>query len=126
MLLFDDVVEVFDPADRDCSIIFLAVALDGGFIGVTPVNRDLSGTPFRRIAFLRNRNTAFWSRCSVSRQSTVSPYVSTAQYRYRHSPLMRMYVSSIRQLIQTGRLRRRSGSSRRLKTDSQGGLIIYD
>jgi hypothetical protein len=71
----------------------------------------VSGTPFRRIAFLRNRNAASLSRCSVSRKSTVSPYLSTARYKYRHSPLTRMYVSSIRQLTQTGRLRRWNASS---------------
>jgi len=58
--------------------------------GVTPVNRDRLGTPFRRIAFLRNRNAASWSRLSVSRKSTVSPYLSTARYRYRHSPFTRI------------------------------------
>jgi hypothetical protein len=35
----------------------------------------------------------------------VLPYVSTARSRYFHSPFTFMYVSSIRQLTQTGRLR---------------------
>jgi hypothetical protein len=40
MILFDDVVEIFDLADFYRSTMFLVVTLDGGFIGVTPVNRD--------------------------------------------------------------------------------------
>ena len=43
MILFDDVVEVFDLAARDRGAMLLVVALDGGFIGVTAVNRDRLG-----------------------------------------------------------------------------------
>ena len=39
------------------------------------------------------------------------PALSTARYRYFHSPLTRMYVSSIRQLQPTARLQRRNAFS---------------
>ena len=42
-VLFHDVVEVCDLADRDRGPMRLVVALDGGFIGVTAVNRDRLG-----------------------------------------------------------------------------------
>ncbi len=40
MVLFHDIIEVSDLADRDCGAMLLVVALDGGFIGVTAVNGD--------------------------------------------------------------------------------------
>lgn len=40
MILFDDVVEIFDLADFYHRTMFLVVTLDGGFIGVAPVNGD--------------------------------------------------------------------------------------
>ena len=43
MVLFHDVVEVFDLADRNRGPMLLVVALNGGFIGVTAVNRDRCG-----------------------------------------------------------------------------------
>jgi hypothetical protein len=43
VVLFHDVVEVFDLADRDRGPMLLIVTLDGGFIGVTAVNRDRLG-----------------------------------------------------------------------------------
>ena len=43
MVLFHDVVEVFDLADRDRGPMRLIVTLDGGFIGVTAVNRNRLG-----------------------------------------------------------------------------------
>jgi hypothetical protein len=43
VVLFHDVVEVFDLADRDRGPMRLVVAFDGGFIGVTAVNRDRLG-----------------------------------------------------------------------------------
>jgi hypothetical protein len=45
MILFDNVVEVFDLADFYRSTMFLIVALDGGFIGLTAVNGDCGGDP---------------------------------------------------------------------------------
>jgi hypothetical protein len=45
MILFDDVVEVFDLADFYRCTMFLVVTLDSGFIGVTPVNGDRLGDP---------------------------------------------------------------------------------
>jgi len=47
------------------------------------------------------------------------PARSTARYKYFHSPLTLMYVSSIRQLVPTERLRR-------LKTAARTGIILTD
>src|SRR5215217_4514998 len=41
MILFDNVIEIFDPADFDRGAMFLIVALDRRFIGRTPVDGDL-------------------------------------------------------------------------------------
>ena len=45
MILFNNVIEGLDLADRDRSAIFLVVALDSGFIGVTPINGDCLRDP---------------------------------------------------------------------------------
>jgi hypothetical protein len=41
MVLFHKVIEVLDLADVDRGAVFLVIALDGGFIGVTAVNGNL-------------------------------------------------------------------------------------
>ena len=41
MILLDDVVEILDLADFNRRAVLLVVALDGGFIGLTAINRDL-------------------------------------------------------------------------------------
>src|SRR5947208_11278692 len=41
MILFDNVVEILDLADFDRGALLGIVALDGGFIGRTPVDGDL-------------------------------------------------------------------------------------
>ena len=41
MVLFHEVIEIFDLADFDRGAVRLVIALDGGFIGVTAVNGDL-------------------------------------------------------------------------------------
>jgi hypothetical protein len=92
MVLFDDIVKVFDLADDDGRAVLLVVALDGRFIGVTAVNRDRLGSPLRRMAFFRNRNAASVSRCSVSRKSIGFPCLSTARYKYRHTPFTLIYA----------------------------------
>ena len=43
MILFHNVVEILDLADFDRGVVCLIVALDGGFIGRTPVDGDLLG-----------------------------------------------------------------------------------
>jgi hypothetical protein len=43
MVLFHDVIEIFDLADGDGRAVLLVVALDGRFIGVTAVNRNRLG-----------------------------------------------------------------------------------
>ena len=45
MVLFHDIVEIFHLADGDGGAVLLVVALDGRFIGRTPVNGDLLGHP---------------------------------------------------------------------------------
>jgi hypothetical protein len=43
MVLFHNIIKVFYLADRDGRAILLIVTLDGGFIGLTAVNRDRLG-----------------------------------------------------------------------------------
>ncbi len=43
MILLHDVIEVFHLTDDDVCAVFLVVALDGGFIGVTAVDGNLLG-----------------------------------------------------------------------------------
>lgn len=46
-----------------------------------------SGAPFRSIACSKKLRAAALSRCARSTKSMVSPALSTARYRYFHSPL---------------------------------------
>ena len=41
MVLFHDIIEILDLADGDRGAVLLVVALDGRFIGRTPVDGDL-------------------------------------------------------------------------------------
>src|SRR5438270_13010988 len=41
MILFDNVVEILDLTDGDCRAVLRIIALDGRFIGRTPVDGDL-------------------------------------------------------------------------------------
>ena len=41
MILFHDIVEILDLADGDRGTVFLIIALDGRFIGRTPIDGDL-------------------------------------------------------------------------------------
>ena len=41
MILFHNIIEIFDLADGDRGAVLRIVALDGRFIGRTPVDRDL-------------------------------------------------------------------------------------
>ena len=45
MILLHDVIEILHLADGDCGAVFLVVALDRGFVGVTAIDRDLLGDP---------------------------------------------------------------------------------
>jgi hypothetical protein len=38
MILFDHIIQILHLADNDVGAVYLVVALDGGFIGVTAVN----------------------------------------------------------------------------------------
>jgi hypothetical protein len=43
VVLFHDIIHVFDLADRDRGTMLLVVTPHGGFIGLTAVNRDYLG-----------------------------------------------------------------------------------
>ena len=43
MALFHDIIQIFHLPDGDVRAVLFVVALDGGFIGVTAVNRDRLG-----------------------------------------------------------------------------------
>src|SRR4029450_11820386 len=88
MILLNDLKQRFHLTDHGSGAVLLVVALDGCCSGLAAINRDRLGTPFRRIAFFRNRNTASLSRRAVSKQSIVWPCLSTTRDKYRHSPFL--------------------------------------
>src|SRR3954469_25979574 len=59
------------------------------------------GQPLLLIAFKRNLCAASLLLLLVKRKSTVFPSLSTALYKYIHSPFTLIYVSSILQLLPT-------------------------
>ena len=87
MILFNDVVEIFDLADLDIGIVVDVVAYDRRRVGTTFVDRDLLGNPLRPMALRRKRSAALRSRLAVKKKSTVAPALSTARYKYFHAPL---------------------------------------
>src|SRR6185437_7092719 len=62
-----------------------------------------SALPDASIAFTRKRLAAAVSRLAINRKSIVWPVESRARYRYRSSPLILIYVSSIRYDLLVGR-----------------------
>ena len=66
VILLDNVVEVFDPPNRDRYVAFLVQLLQSCLVGVT-----LSGTVLCRMAFSKKRLAAAASRFAVNRKSTV-------------------------------------------------------
>jgi hypothetical protein len=55
MILLDDVVEILALADFNRRAVLMVVALDGGFIGLTAINRDLLRDAMTADAFVRTR-----------------------------------------------------------------------
>ena len=69
MVLFDDVVEVFDLTDLNACLMFGIVAVDGRSVSTALVNRDLLG-----LAVLTDRARQKATRCrpiSASREQKV-------------------------------------------------------
>jgi hypothetical protein len=89
MVLFDDVVEVFDLTDLGARFLLGIVAFDRRRVGTTLVDRDLPrrAVPFDCLAQEPQRRFAI--PLAVSRKSTVAPALSTARYRYFQAPLTR-------------------------------------
>jgi hypothetical protein len=71
MILLHHIIQILHLADGDGRAVLRIIAFDGGFMSVTAVDGNVSGSPLRRIAFFRNRSAASVSRCSVSRKSMV-------------------------------------------------------
>src|SRR6266446_4621142 len=53
MILFDHVIQIFHLADKDVRAVFRVVAFDGGFTGLTAVNRNLLGETVAADGFLQ-------------------------------------------------------------------------
>ena len=87
MILFDDVVEVFDLTDLDARLVFCIVAFDRRGVGTALVDRDLlrCAVPLDCLAQEPQRGLAI--PLGVNRKSTVAPALSTARYRYFQVPL---------------------------------------
>lgn len=79
MVLFDDVIKIFDLAYDDRQRHTAVDIIDGGLIATALSIAILSGVPFSRIAFSKNRLAAAVLRCAVRRKSTVFPSLSTAR-----------------------------------------------
>jgi hypothetical protein len=72
MILFHDVIEIFNLTDFNQRAMLLVVALDRRFVGRATVNLDLLG--YATVAanrLIRNCLATFSSRCSVRRKSIV-------------------------------------------------------
>ena len=79
MVLLHYIIKVFDLPDDDGGAVFLVVALDGGFIGVTAVNGDLLGNPMTADGFLQKPECGLFIAVLLSRKSMVWPCLSTAE-----------------------------------------------
>ena len=95
MILFDDVVQIFDLADGDRGPVLFIVALDGRFIGRTPVDGDLLRHAVAADRFLEKAERGLFV-----------PLLGEQKVNGLARPFTLMYVSSMRQLTHTGRLRR--------------------
>ena len=107
MILFHDIIEIFDLADGDRGAVLRIVALDGRFIGRTPVDRDLLRHAMAADRLLQKPQGGLL--IALLGQQKVNGLARAYPRRDRGSataPLTLMYVSSIRQLTHTGRLRR--------------------
>jgi hypothetical protein len=86
MILFHHIIQILHLPDDDVGPMLLVIALDSGFIGFTAINRDRLGDP---VTAARVRQKAQRRRCIPvlrEQKSMVWPCLSTARYKYRHSP----------------------------------------
>ena len=77
MVLFHDVVEVFDLADRNRGPMLLVVALDGGFIGVMP-SIVIVGDAMAAYGLVRNRCRLFVTMCGEQTVNGLAVFVDGA------------------------------------------------
>ena len=89
MILFVDVVEVFDLTDLDAHLSFGIMAFDRRCVGTALVDRDLlrRTIPLDRLA--QEPSCGFAIPLGGQQESTVAPALSTARYKYFHAPLTR-------------------------------------
>jgi hypothetical protein len=64
MVLFDDIIQVSDLTDSDGRAVLLVVALDGGFIGRTSVDRDRLREPVTADRFRQKPVLMEWTHPS--------------------------------------------------------------
>jgi len=79
MILLDNVVEVFNLADKDRHGAVGVDRIDGPLSAPLLSIATLSGSPFAPMAVSKKRFAAAMSRFAVSRKSTVLPCLSTAR-----------------------------------------------
>ena len=78
MILFDDVLEVFDLTDLDAPSVFALWLSIAAVLAPLLSIVIFFGVSFHLIALRKNRSAALRSRMAVSRKSTVVPALSTA------------------------------------------------
>src|SRR5262245_11996388 len=113
VVLFHHIIQVFHLPDDDVGPVLLVVALDGGFIGVTAVNRDRLRDPVAAdrlgqkpesccfILLLREQEVNGLA-VVIDRPIQITPLALDPNIRFIHA---------LRQLTQTGRLRRWNAAS---------------
>jgi len=85
MILFDDVVEVFDLTNLDARLSFALWLSSAAVLAPLLSIVIFSGVPFLLIALRKNRSAALRSACG-DRKSTVAPAID-ARYKYFQAPL---------------------------------------
>jgi hypothetical protein len=81
MILFDDVVEVFDLTDLDARFTFAIVAFDRRCICATLVDGDLLGRSVPPDRLAQEPQRGFAIPRGSQQKSTVAPALSTARYK---------------------------------------------
>src|SRR5437773_1007341 len=119
MVLFDDVVEVLRLAHLDVRTGVGLNALDGGCVGAALVNGDLLGHTVQTDGLFKKASCGCVISLGTKQEVDRIAVAIDARYRYFHWPATLTYVSSIRQLVPTGLLRRRN-------TAANTGRILID
>jgi hypothetical protein len=79
MVLFDDIIEIFDAADFDVRFMLRIVGFDRRRVSAALVDRDLLRLAMLADRLGKKRNAALRSLFAVSRKSTVARALTTSR-----------------------------------------------